>query len=109
MNKEENTSKKRRLHNKKTRNKKTQSESSATSRFGSSSPHGTFASYGGKRTIGDFLNVVGRDDVDGKIVRFLCACGVPFNVLHSPYWHEMIKAINEAPKEYKAPNYEKAE
>lgn len=39
---------------------KTQSESSATSRFGSSSPHGTSVSSGGKRTIGDFLNVVGR-------------------------------------------------
>ena len=46
--------------------------------------------------------------MDGKIVRFLCACGVPFNVLRSPYWHDMVKAINEAPKGYKAPNYEKA-
>ena len=46
--------------------------------------------------------------MDGKIVRFLCVCGVPFNVLRSPYWHEMVKAINEAPKGYKSPNYEKA-
>ena len=46
--------------------------------------------------------------MDVKIERFLCACGVPFNVLHSPYWHEMVKGINEAPKGYKSPNYEKA-
>lgn len=46
--------------------------------------------------------------MDGKIVRFHCACAIPFNVLRSPYWHEMVKAINEAPKGYKAPNYEKA-
>lgn len=46
--------------------------------------------------------------MDGKIVRFLCVCGVPFNVLRSPYWHEVVEAINEAPKGYKAPNYEKA-
>ena len=94
----------------KNKKQKTHSESSATSKFGSCSPspHGTSATSGGRKTIGDFLNVAGRDDVDGKIVRFLCACGVPFNVLRSPYWHEMVKAINEAPKGYKAPNYEKA-
>lgn len=46
--------------------------------------------------------------MDGKIVRFLCACGVPFNVLRSPYRHEMVKAMNEAPKGYKSLNYEKA-
>lgn len=45
--------------------------------------------------------------MDGKIVRFLCACGVPLNVFHSPYCHEMVKAINEAPKRYKSLNYEK--
>ena len=52
----------------KNKKQKTQSDSSANSRFGSSSPHGTFASSGGKKTIADFLNVAWRDDVDGKIV-----------------------------------------
>ena len=53
----------------KNKKQKTHSESSATSKFGScSSPHGTSTSSGGRRTIGDFLNVAGRDDVDGKIV-----------------------------------------
>ncbi len=92
----------------KNKKQKTHSESSATSKFGSCpSPHGTSATSGGRKTIGDFLNVAGRDDVDGKIVHFLCACGVPFNVLRSPYWHEMVKAINEAPKGYKSHNYVK--
>jgi len=68
----------------KSKKQKTHSESSATSRFGSSSAHGTSGSSGGKRTIRGFLNVAGRDDVDGNIVRFLCACGVPFSVLRSP-------------------------
>jgi len=92
----------------KKKKQKTHSESSATSRFGSSSPHGTSATSRNRRTIRDFLSVTGRDDVDGNIVRFLCACDVPFNVLHSPCWHDMIKAINEALKGYKIPNYNKA-
>jgi hypothetical protein len=46
--------------------------------------------------------------VDAKVARFLYACGVPFNVLRSPYWHDLVKEINEAPKGYKSPNYEKA-
>jgi hypothetical protein len=46
--------------------------------------------------------------VDAKVARFLCACSVPFNVLCSPYWHGMVRAINEkASKGYKNPNYEK--
>jgi hypothetical protein len=47
--------------------------------------------------------------VDAKVARFLYACGVPFNVLRSPYWHDMLRAINEkAPQGYKSPSYEKA-
>jgi len=52
----------------KNKKQKNQFESSPTSRFGSSSPHGTSATSGSRRTIGDFLNVAGRDDVDRKIV-----------------------------------------
>jgi len=54
------------------------------------------------------LNIAGRDDVDAKLVRFLCACIIPFNVLHSPYWHDLVKAIKETPKGYKGPPYVKA-
>jgi hypothetical protein len=50
--------------------------------------------------------VVG-DEVDAKVVRILYVCGIPFNVLRSPYWHDMVKAINKDPKGYKSPIYEK--
>jgi hypothetical protein len=46
--------------------------------------------------------------VDAKVVQFLYSCGIPFNVLCSPYWHNFVKEINEAPKGYKSPNYEKS-
>ena len=46
--------------------------------------------------------------MDSKIYRFLYANGIPFNVLRSPYWHEMVSAINDAPKGYKSPGYEKS-
>jgi hypothetical protein len=46
--------------------------------------------------------------VDAKVYRFLYACGIPFNVLRSPYWHEMVQAINGAPKGYRSPRYDKA-
>lgn len=46
--------------------------------------------------------------MDSKVYRFLYACGIPFNVLRLPYWHEMVSAINDAPKRYKSPRYDKA-
>ena len=93
---------------------------SKRSRVESESPHRMFS--GGSRsssthasgfspmqkTLSDFLDLDCRDDVDSKIYRFLYACGVPFNVLRSPYWHEMVQAINGAPKGYRIPRYDKA-
>jgi hypothetical protein len=90
--------------------KKQKLRSDASSRFGgntSSSPHGS-GTFGSRRTIVYFLDIGSRDEVDAKVVRFLYACGIPFNVLCSPYWHDLVKAINESPKGYKSPNYEKA-
>lgn len=43
-----------------------------------------------------------------KVVRFLCDFNIAFNVLHSTYYHDFVNAINEAPKVYNSPNYEKA-
>jgi hypothetical protein len=43
-----------------------------------------------------------------KNFKFLYACGIPFNVLRSPYWHEMVQAINGAPKGYRSPEYDKS-
>jgi hypothetical protein len=51
-------------------------------------------SYKGKLL---FLDIGGRDEVDTKVVHFLYACGIPFNVLRSPYWHDLVKGSNEAP------------
>jgi hypothetical protein len=75
----------------------------------SASPHGSaFSPSSSPRTLSDFLDQGCRDDVDAKVSRFLYACGIPFNVLRSPYWHEMVQAINGAPKGYRSPEHDKA-
>ena len=58
-------------------------------------------------TLSNFLDLGCKDDVDSKIYRFIYACGVPFNVLSSPYWHEMVQAINGAPKGYMSHDYDR--
>ena len=45
------------------------------------------------KTISDFLDQGGRDDMDSKVDRFLYVYGIPFNILRSPYWHEMVEGI----------------
>jgi hypothetical protein len=73
------------------------------------SVHGSaFSSSPSRRTLSNFLDQGCRDDVDAKNFRFLYACGIPFNVLRSPYWHEMVQAINGAPNKYRSPGYGKA-
>ena len=78
--------------------------SASSSVGGRSSPCGS----GSKRTLEDLFDITGREEVDAKVARFLYACGVPFNVLRSPYWHSMVKSINRALVGYKSPRYEKA-
>jgi hypothetical protein len=57
----------------------------------SASPHASaFSPWSSPRTLSEFLDQSCRDDVDAKVYRFLYACGIPFNVLCSPYWHEMV-------------------
>eukprot|EP00253_Pinus_taeda_P004206 PITA_04206 len=48
-----------------------------------------------------------REETDSRVARCIYACGIPFNVDRSPYWQDMIRAINKAPQGYKGPNYEK--
>jgi hypothetical protein len=68
---------------------------------------GASDAWGGtRRTIANFLDIGGRDEVHAKVVRFLYVCGVPFNVLCSPYWHDMVVAI-KARKAYKSLGHEK--
>ncbi|KAF2290351.1 hypothetical protein GH714_011875 [Hevea brasiliensis] len=58
--------------------------------------------------IASAFNVMERDIMDLKVMRVLCANGIPFNVLQNPQFCEMVIAINNAPKGYKAPSYAKA-
>ena len=73
-----------------------------------SSHASAFSPSSSPKTLSEFLDQGCRDDVDAKVYRFLYACGIPFNVLRSPYWHEMVQAINGAPKGYRSPGYDKA-
>jgi hypothetical protein len=73
------------------------------------SAHGSaFSPSSSRRTLSDFLDQGCRDDVDAKNSRFLYACGIPFNFLRSPYWHEIVQAINGAPKGFRSLGYDKA-
>lgn len=48
-----------------------------------------------------------RDIADQTIARCLYANGLSFNVVHSPYWQYMVRIVNEAPKGFNGPGYEK--
>ncbi|KAM0851063.1 hypothetical protein ACQ4PT_052675 [Festuca glaucescens] len=58
--------------------------------------------------LADAFGIVERDSVDLKIMQFIAANGIPFNVMSSPQYYEMVSAIKQAPKDYKPPSYEKA-
>jgi hypothetical protein len=70
--------------------KKQKLQSDASSRFGgnTSLSHRGSGTSRSRRKIADFLDIGGRDEVDAKVIWFLYACGIPFNVLRSPYWHD---------------------
>ncbi|KAK1438667.1 hypothetical protein QVD17_04476 [Tagetes erecta] len=61
-----------------------------------------------KRRIEESFGILERNAVDLKIMRGLCANGIPFNVLRNPQFIEMINAIKHAPEGYKPPSSEKA-
>jgi hypothetical protein len=63
---------------------------------------------GTSNPLADAFATVERDGVDMKIMEFIAANGIPFNVLRSPQYYEMVSAIKRAPKDYKPPSYEKA-
>lgn len=48
-----------------------------------------------------------RDIAKEKIARCLYAHGLPFNLVRSPYWRDMVLAINSAPPGFTSPGYEK--
>jgi hypothetical protein len=53
------------------------------------------------------FNNQGREIADEHVTRCLYANGLAFNLVRSPCWQQMIKMINEVPKGYKSPGYEK--
>jgi hypothetical protein len=52
--------------------------------------------HSGHRIISYLLEQGCRNDMDEKVFRVFYASGIPFNVLLSPYWHEMVHTINGA-------------
>ncbi|CAN6463408.1 unnamed protein product [Victoria cruziana] len=58
-------------------------------------------------TIVESFKKLEHEDVDNRVMRFLCANGIPFNVLRSPYWDDMVHGISQFPS-YKAPSFERA-
>eukprot|EP01018_Ginkgo_biloba_P009952 Gb_24212 [translate_table: standard] len=55
------------------------------------------------------MEVGGREDVDSRVARCIYAWGISFNVVRSPYWQDMVRAINDGPKGYKTPSLEKVQ
>jgi len=43
------------------------------------------------------VNVQGREEAETRVARAIYACGMLFNVVQSPYWQDMVRAINTAP------------
>ena len=44
-------------------------------------------------TVSGMYNVLDRDDTDDAIGKFLFTNGIPFHVVCSPYYKEMVQAI----------------
>ncbi|KAJ9560251.1 hypothetical protein OSB04_005411 [Centaurea solstitialis] len=61
-----------------------------------------------KKRLEESFKMLERNAVDMKIIRGLCANGIPFNVLRNPHFIEMVHAIKKAPNGYKPPSSEKA-
>ncbi|KAL7258061.1 hypothetical protein ACSBR1_004224 [Camellia fascicularis] len=60
-----------------------------------------------KVSIDNMFHVRNKEEVDQTIARCLYSNGIAFNVVRSSWCVDMVTAINNAPKEYKSPNYEK--
>eukprot|EP01018_Ginkgo_biloba_P008662 Gb_07585 [translate_table: standard] len=57
-------------------------------------------------SVQGIFEIENKFEVDLAIARFF-ANGISFNVARSPYYEEMVKAINGAPRGYKPPSFEK--
>lgn len=68
-------------------------------------PHGPSLGLISVGTLQRDSSVQDKEDIDSKVIRCLCANGIPFNVLRSPYWVEMVSAISKS-LGYTCPSYE---
>ncbi|XP_059073592.1 uncharacterized protein LOC131855961 [Cryptomeria japonica] len=57
--------------------------------------------------IGRMFDAIDRKNVDAAIGRLFFGCGMPFNIARSPLWKEAMRMVNNAPKGYVPPSYEK--
>jgi hypothetical protein len=53
------------------------------------------------------LNNQGREEAESRVARDIFACGIPFIVVRSPYWQDLVMEINTTPQGFKGLNYEK--
>ena len=58
-------------------------------------------------TLAKMFDMGGRDETYNRVARAIYACGIPFNVVQSPYWKDMLREANDARKGYVGPNFEK--
>eukprot|EP01018_Ginkgo_biloba_P012922 Gb_21950 [translate_table: standard] len=58
-------------------------------------------------TMQSLFEIENRGEVDLAIARFFYTNGISFNVAWSPYYGEMVKAIQGATSGYKPPDFEK--
>ncbi|KAH9313669.1 hypothetical protein KI387_022296, partial [Taxus chinensis] len=57
--------------------------------------------------IAKMYDATDRKNVDGAIGRLFFGCGMPFDIVWSPLWKDAMCMVNNAPKGYVAPSYEK--
>ncbi|KAK3010542.1 hypothetical protein RJ639_011445 [Escallonia herrerae] len=58
-----------------------------------------------RNDIDKMFRINHKEDVGQQIARCMYGNGIPFNVVRSPLWHDMIFAIRLAPAGYVSPNY----
>ncbi|KAL7209969.1 hypothetical protein ACSBR1_031524 [Camellia fascicularis] len=81
--------------------------STSTSQVQSQTVRSSDVPHSVKVSIDNMFHIRNREEVDQTIARCLHCNGIAFNVVMSPWWADMVTAINNAPKGYKSPNYEK--
>lgn len=56
-----------------------------------------------QRNVASMLNAVSSETMDDKIADFIYGCALPFNIVESPQFKDLLKAAQGAPTSYKLP------